>query len=160
MYARTRQTVETSTLVNSTAQIEINTRGISMLYPPVGQLAVAEAAGLVGHSLVSGGLVGSQAIGVGAHDDDEGEVVEVDEQRRAVAYETLPKNLIAPLPYRIWRGGVSEACSPVNRVRSRRDGITDNSSSERNDWGASARRMGVGCVLTEPRHVQYIGTAV
>ena len=153
MYARTRQIVETSTLVISTAQIKINTTGISVLYPPVGRSGSGR---LVGHPLVTGGLVGSQAIGVGAHDDDEGEV---DEQRRAVAYETLPKNLIAPLPYRIWRGGVSEACSPVSRVRSRRDGITGGSSSERNDWGASVRRLSVGCVLPEPRRVQYIGTA-
>ena len=38
-----------------------------------------------------------------------GEVVVVVASSRASA---LPKNLIAPLPYRIMRGGVSEACCP------------------------------------------------
>jgi len=38
-----------------------------------------------------------------------GEVVVVAASSRASA---LPKNLIAPLPYRISRGGVPEACCP------------------------------------------------
>lgn len=41
-----------------------------------------------------------------------GEVVVVAVSSRASA---LPKNLIAPLPYRITRGGVSEACCPFLR---------------------------------------------
>ena len=91
-----------------------------MIYPPIGQLAVAAAeAGLVGWPLVSSSLLGSSSVGIGVHGDDDGdeEVVDAEEQMRAVAYETLLKNLIAPLPYRIWRGGVSEACSPDSRVR-------------------------------------------
>ncbi len=36
-----------------------------------------------------------------------GEVIAVSSRARA-----LPKNLIAPLPYRIARGGVPEACCP------------------------------------------------
>ena len=43
MKLRTRQIVETSTHMTSTANMEINRRGINMLYPPVGQLAVAAA---------------------------------------------------------------------------------------------------------------------
>ena len=39
----TRQIVETSTHMTSTANMEIIRRGINMLYPPVGQLAVAAA---------------------------------------------------------------------------------------------------------------------
>ena len=39
-----------------------------------------------------------------------GEVVDV--SSRAIA---LPKNLIAPLPYMITRGGVPEACCPFTR---------------------------------------------
>ena len=52
----------------------------------------------------------------------EDEVAEVGEEvvvREVVAASSrtsaLPKNLIAPLPYRITRGGVPEACRPVFR---------------------------------------------
>ena len=40
---RTRQIVETSAQMTSTAHIRISRSGISELYPPVGQLAVAAA---------------------------------------------------------------------------------------------------------------------
>ena len=51
-------------------------------------------------------LIGSTLVSVGRHGDDEGDadVVKADGRWRAVAYRTLPKNLIAPLPYRISRG--------------------------------------------------------
>ena len=52
----------------------------------------------------------------------EDEVAEVGEEvvvREVVAASdrasVLPKNLIAPLAYRITRGGVSEACCPFSR---------------------------------------------
>ena len=52
----------------------------------------------------------------------EDEVAEVGEEvvvREVVAASSrasaLPKNLIAPLPYRITRGGVPEACCPFSR---------------------------------------------
>ena len=55
-----------------------------------------------------------------AHVEDE--VAEVGEEvvvREVVAANSrasaLPKNLIAPLPYRITRGGVPEACCPFSR---------------------------------------------
>ena len=52
----------------------------------------------------------------------EDEVAEVGEEvvvRKIIAASSrasaLPKNLIAPLPYRIMRGGVPEACCPISR---------------------------------------------
>ena len=47
----------------------------------------------------------------------EDEVAEVGEEVVAASSRAsaLPKNLIAPLPYRITRGGVPEACCPFSR---------------------------------------------
>ena len=44
-----------------------------------------------------------------------GEVIII--SSRAIA---LPKNLIAPLPYRIARGGLPEACCPFSRCTDRK----------------------------------------
>ena len=69
--------------------------------------------------------------------------------RREVAWKTLAKNLIAPLPYRIWRGGVSEDFSLVNRVRGESDGITSGISTDEND-GAEVRgcRVDARCSIS------------
>ena len=60
---------------------------------------VAEEVINVGEEVVVGELVVSD-VAVRSHD----------EQDSSSRVRTLPKNLIAPLPYRITRGGVSEAC--------------------------------------------------
>ena len=66
---------------------------------------------------------GSSTVGVEvvAHVIEE-EVAEVGEEVVAASsrVSALPKKLIAPLPYRITRGGVPEACCPFSRCTSER----------------------------------------
>ena len=91
MYARTRQIVETSMQTTSTAHMKVNRTGVNVLYPPVGQSAVAAAeASASSVILLSAAAFSATAIAVSAHGEDEGdtEVVDVDEvvePRRAVA---------------------------------------------------------------------------
>ena len=68
-------------------------------------------------------------VDVVAHVEDEvaevGEEVVVHEVVTASSrVSVLPKNLITPLPYRITRGGVPEACCPFSRCTQK--GGTDN----------------------------------
>ena len=88
--SHTRQIVETSTQITSIAHTEIRRSGINELYPPVGQLAVAAAeAAAAAAAASSAALLLAAAFSACAHGDevgdaDEDDVVEVDEQRRAV----------------------------------------------------------------------------
>ena len=97
----------------------------------------------------------------------EDEVAEVGEEvivREVVATSShagaLPKNLIAPLPYRIQRGEASETYSPVDRVRGGRDGVTGGSSSKGTTVGVRVSRCDLFVAARDRRRRILIGAAV